>query len=196
MLKKAIAATRTFHHASSRKTTNLLAVLALAVATTLFAGCAQQEVLPENDVDGTIPEEEDTQATTPTDETMPEGEAEATTPTDETPMSEGEMQTLSSIGDLETLVGETVTVSTRVQEVMDMGVFTAYDVESMKGETVLIIGNVESPEPETNVEVTGEVKTLDVAAVEQEYGIDLSPEVEAEYAGQPYLDLMAMEQVD
>ena len=102
----------------------------------------------------------------------------------------------SGSGDLTELVGETVTVSTKVTEVLSPNLFTVYDVESLRGEEVLAITDIAIPEPGTNIEVTGEIMELDEAAIKSAYDVELEPDVVEAYAEKPYLAVQAIEQVD
>lgn len=153
----------------------IFGTVALTLLAAFFAGCNPEVEDPNATID--VPEE-----VTPTDETE--------TPVEDTPTQTG------ADSAIEELIGETVTVSTKVQEDIGDGVFTAYDVESMRGETILIVSDAETPAVGTNIEVTGEVRAFDVATIESDYGIDLSPDLETEYADKPYLDAMAIETVD
>ncbi|MGG6265573.1 hypothetical protein ACQ4M3_06155 [Leptolyngbya sp. AN03gr2] len=94
------------------------------------------------------------------------------------------------------LVGQNVTVSTKVQKVITPNVFTVYDVESLRGQTVLVVSKNPAPPANTNIEMTGVVRNLVVADVEKEYGIDITPEVEQEYVNQPFVAAVAIGRVN
>lgn len=94
------------------------------------------------------------------------------------------------------LVGQNVTVSTKVQRVITPNLFTVYDTESLRGQTVLVTTKNSAPPVNTNIEMTGVVRNLVVADVEKEYGIDITPEIEQEYANRPYIAAVAIERVN
>lgn len=94
------------------------------------------------------------------------------------------------------LIGETITVSTKVTEVLTPNLFTVYDVESLRGEEILAITDIPIPEPGSNIEVTGDVMELDEAAIKSAYDVTLEPEVLEAYTGRPYLAVAAIEAVD
>ncbi|MCU0548216.1 MAG: hypothetical protein MUC48_02600 [Leptolyngbya sp. Prado105] len=94
------------------------------------------------------------------------------------------------------LVGQTVTVSTKVQRVITPNLFTVYDTESLRGQTVLVTTKDSAPPVNTNIEMTGVIRNLVVADVEKEYSIDITPEIEQQYANQPYVAAAAIERVN
>ncbi|NJK52080.1 MAG: hypothetical protein HC936_03325 [Leptolyngbyaceae cyanobacterium SU_3_3] len=94
------------------------------------------------------------------------------------------------------LVGQNVTVSTKVQRVITPNLFTVYDVESLRGQTVLVVSKNQAPAIGTNIELTGVVRDFVVADVEKEYGIDVTPEVGQEFVNKPYVAAAALEKVD
>ena len=102
----------------------------------------------------------------------------------------------NAANDLGTLIGQTVTISTKVTEVLSPNLFTAFDEESMRGEEVLIVTNLATPAVDDNVEVTGEVMTFDAAAIDAAYGVTLEPDVVEAYTGKPYIAAQAIEPVD
>lgn len=122
-------------------------------------------------------------------------DAEVETPTDQSAVPEGAEVGGGTI-DISELVGETVTVSTKVTEVLSPNLFTVFDAESMRGEEVLAVTNLPAPEVGTNVELTGDVEELDVAAVDQAYNIEVDPALVEAYTGKPYIAVQAIEAVD
>lgn len=98
--------------------------------------------------------------------------------------------------DVSELIGETVTVSTKVTEVLSDNLFTVYDAESMRGEEVLAITDLPIPEVGSNIELTGDVMEMDAAAVESAYSVVLEDDVKDAYTGKPYISVRAMEAVD
>ena len=83
-------------------------------------------------------------------------------------------------------IGEEVTIRSGVSEVLDDNGFV---MESSDGEPVLIINPTgtpfTSPEQEVPIQVTGELTTFDAAAIEQQYGLTLDPNLYGEYDQQP-----------
>ncbi|MGB3294246.1 MAG: hypothetical protein WBB01_14760 [Phormidesmis sp.] len=122
-------------------------------------------------------------------------EADVPTPTEQSDVPEG-AEVGEGASDASDLIGETVTVSTKVTEVISPNIFTLYDVESLRGEEVLAITSFPVPEAGTNIEVTGEILELDEAAIKAAYNVELEPEVAEAYAGKPYLAVQALEAVD
>jgi hypothetical protein len=97
---------------------------------------------------------------------------------------------------LEQLVGETVTVSTKVKEIVGPKAFIVYDKESLRGEKVLVVINQDAPAVGTNIEVTGDIKTFDAAVIKRDYDLDFKPDLVKVYENKPYLAARAMEKVD
>jgi len=88
------------------------------------------------------------------------------------------------------LIGETVTVRNEVGEKIAPAVFTLTDDEFFGGEEILVVNATGEPfvlpegdNPE--VQVTGEVRRFVLAEFERDYGLDLDPEIYAEYENQP-----------
>ncbi|KPQ32713.1 MAG: Prokaryotic membrane lipoprotein lipid attachment site [Phormidesmis priestleyi Ana] len=98
--------------------------------------------------------------------------------------------------DINTLIGETVTVSTKVTETISPNLFTVYDIESLQGQELLAVTDLPIPEMGTNIEVTGDILEMDEAAIQEAYNVVLEPEVVEAYAGKPYLAVKAIEAVD
>lgn len=94
------------------------------------------------------------------------------------------------------LMGETITVSTKITEVLSPNLFTVYDIESIRGEEILAITNLFVPEPGANVEITGKIMELDQATIQDAYSMTLEPDVVEIYLGRPYIAVKAMELVD
>ncbi len=92
----------------------------------------------------------------------------------------------------EGLIGETVSIRAEVEEKIDDTSFLLEDDQFFGGEDVLVINA--SGEPfilvegdDTEVQVTGEVQQLVTAEFETEYGLDLDPELYAEYEDRPVI---------
>lgn len=119
---------------------------------------------------------------------------EAPTPTDQASVpAKAEVGSGANIDDL---IGKTVTVSTKITEVISPNLFTVYDVESLRGEEVLAVTDAKVPPVGTNVEVTGEIMKMDEAAIKSAYNVTLEPKVVEAYKGKPYLAVKAIEPVD
>ena len=92
----------------------------------------------------------------------------------------------------EGLIGETVSIRAEVEETVDEASFLLEDDQIFGGEDVLVINA--SGEPfvltegdDTPVQVTGEVQQLVTADFETEYGLDLDPELYADYEDRPVI---------
>ncbi len=94
------------------------------------------------------------------------------------------------------LVGETVTVSTKVKEIVGPKAFIVYDKESLRGQDVLVVSSEDAPPVGTNIEVTGVINTFDAAVIKQDYDLDFTPDLVKVYENKPYLAAKAMEKVD
>ncbi len=123
-----------------------------------------------------------------------EVDADVATPTDQAGVP-GDAEVGSGI-DVSELIGETVTVSTKVTEVLSPNLFTVFDAESMRGEEILAVTDLPVPEVGQNIELTGEVMEMDEAAVNEAYNVTLEPDVVEAYTGKPYIAVKAMEAVD
>lgn len=94
------------------------------------------------------------------------------------------------------LIGENVTVSTKVQRVINQNLFTVYDKESLRGQEVLVVSKQKAPPVGTNIELTGVVRNFVVADVNKNYNLNLSPTTVQPYVNKPYIDAKAIEKVD
>lgn len=94
------------------------------------------------------------------------------------------------------LVGETVTVSTKVKEIVGPKAFIVNDKESLRGEDVLVVSSQDAPAVGTNIEVTGEIGTFDAAVIKKDYDLDFDPDIVKVYTNKPYLAAKAIEKVD
>lgn len=128
--------------------------------------------------------------------TAPVEEAEVSeTEMAETEVSEATQENVTT-GDLSdnliAYVGETVTVREEAEEVIGDSAFLLDDDQLFGGEEVLVInasgeGLFLVDGDDTEVQVTGEVRELIIADLETEYGLDLDPELYAEYEQQPVI---------
>jgi hypothetical protein len=94
------------------------------------------------------------------------------------------------------LLGENITVSTKVQTVLAPNVFTVYDKESLRGQVVLVVSQQQAPEVGTNIELTGVVRNFVLVDVNREYGLNISPDLVTNYVNKPYIAAAAIEKVD
>ncbi len=94
------------------------------------------------------------------------------------------------------LIGETVTVSTKVKEIVGPKAFIVYDKESLRGQEILVVSNEDAPAVGTNIEVTGDIATFDAAVIKRDYDLDFAPDLVQLYTNKPYLAAKAMEKVD
>jgi hypothetical protein len=106
--------------------------------------------------------------------------------------ADGNVQVEDLTENLESYLGQTVTVREEIEEVVGESGFFLEDDELFGGEQVLVInasgeGIYLVEGDDTDVQVTGEVVELIVADLETEYGIDLDPELYAEYEQQPVI---------
>jgi len=160
----------TFTRHSLSKLTRLCGTATLSLLALSLAACEPE--LTEVEADVPIPEE---QAGVPEDAEVGGDDATA---------------------DVSDLMGETVTVSTKITEVLSPNLFTVYDIESLRGEEMLAITNIAIPEVGTNVEVTGEIMELDETTIKTAYDVTLEPDVAEAYADRPYLAVKGLEAVD
>ena len=116
----------------------------------------------------------------------------AETPSETTTQEEAtENVTTEELSDgAEGLIGETVSIRAEVEETVDETSFLLEDDQLFGGEDVLVINA--SGEPfvltegdDTPVQVTGEVQQLVIADFETEYGLDLDPDLYADYEDRP-----------
>lgn len=93
---------------------------------------------------------------------------------------------------LDTYLGQTVTIREEVQEVVGDYAFSLDEDQLFGGEEVLIINASGLPVDlvdgdDTDVQVTGEVQELILADLEREYGFDLDDELFVDYEQQPVI---------
>lgn len=93
---------------------------------------------------------------------------------------------------VEAYLGQTVTVREDAEEIVGDNAFLLDEDELFGGEEVLVINAsgegihlVEGDD--TEVQATGEVRELVIADVEREYGLDLDPEIYADYETRPVI---------
>lgn len=140
--------------------------IALSLATIVLPACTNPE--PE----ATAPEVEE--------DVVAEGDAAAT---------EDNVELEDLTGDLDTYVGETVTVRADALETVGDSSFLLQDEDFFGGEEVLVLNTTGSvfvlpPGEEIEVQATGEVREFVVADIEEEYDLELDPDVYVEYEDQ------------
>jgi hypothetical protein len=121
-------------------------------------------------------------------------EPEATAPEEEVvagdAAAEDNVEIDELTNNLEDYVGQTVTVRADALETVGESSFILQDDDWFGGEEVLVLNTTGStfvlpPGEETEVQATGEVRELVIADVEEEYGIELDPDLYVEYENQP-----------
>lgn len=94
-------------------------------------------------------------------------------------------------GNVEEYVGQTVSVRGEAERAVGESSFLLQDDQLFGGDEIIVVNATGSPfvipndEPTEQVQVTGEVRQLVVAEFEREYGLDLDPELYAEYENRP-----------
>jgi hypothetical protein len=111
---------------------------------------------------------------------------------DTTTATEDNIELDELTGNVEEYVGQTVTVRADALETVGESSFVLQDDDWFGGEEVLILNTTGStfvlpPGEETEVQATGEVRELVIADVEEEYGIELDPDLYVEYENQPVI---------
>lgn len=93
----------------------------------------------------------------------------------------------------EAYTGREIRVNGEIDKILSSGVILLDQENTITGDEILVIvrsnntnenGNNRNSESAWNVVVRGEVKKLDVSEIENDLGIDLSPEVEEKYQGE------------
>ncbi|MGB3638720.1 MAG: hypothetical protein WBA39_14275 [Rivularia sp. (in: cyanobacteria)] len=165
------------------KTNGAIAIAFLA----LFVGACDTT----NDTIGTVEPVEDTPGATAT------GTVETGTPPrgDNVPDATDNIPASAGLPNAE-LVGENVTVSTKITEIVGPKAFVAYDKESLRGQPILVVTDQPVPPVGTNVEVSGVIGTFDAAVIKRDYDLDFAPDIVKVYENKPYLAAKAMEKVD
>lgn len=95
-------------------------------------------------------------------------------------------------GNVEDYLGQSVSVRGEAETAVGENAFLMQDDQLFGGEEVIVFNATGTPfllptndEPTEDVQVTGEVRQLVVADLEREYGLDLDPELYAEYEERP-----------
>jgi hypothetical protein len=95
-------------------------------------------------------------------------------------------------GNVEDYLGQSVSVRGEAEVAVDENSFLLQDDALFGGQEVIVFNATGEPfllptadEPTEDVQVTGEVRQLVIADLETEYGLDLDPEIYAEYEDRP-----------
>jgi hypothetical protein len=95
-------------------------------------------------------------------------------------------------GNVEDYLGQNVSVRGEAEAAVGETAFLLQDDQLFGGQEVIVINATGTPfllptadEPTEDVQVTGEVRQLVIADLEQEYGLDLDPELYADYEDRP-----------
>lgn len=188
-IKNSFTASKKFFEAVSfiKKITKVNGAIAIAFFALVLTGCEGNETI------GTVESTEQTsQATNTGDTTTSPGNTGAATSS----VPDAKNGTTDAEFPNSELIGKSVTVSTKVKEIVGPKAFVVYDIESLRGQEVLVVSNQDAPPVGTNIEVTGVMSTFDAASIKKDYGFDLNQEVVQAYTNKPYLAAKAMEKVD
>lgn len=112
--------------------------------------------------------------------------------TEEVAVADENVQVDDLSDNVEAYLGQTVTVREEAEEIVGDNAFLLDEDELFGGEEVLVInasgeGIYLVEGDETEVQATGEVRELVIADVEREYGLDLDPEIYADYETRPVI---------
>lgn len=95
-------------------------------------------------------------------------------------------------GNVEDYLGQSVSVRGEAEAAVSETAFLLQDDQLFGGEEVIVFNATGTPfllptddEPTEDVQVTGEVRQLVIADFEREYGLDLDPQLYAEYEDRP-----------
>jgi hypothetical protein len=159
----------TLNNHLSNQLFNRAGVAALAAAAVILPACA-----------------------TPTPETEVSESGEDIAITDETMAEETNVTTQDLSANLDAYLGQTVSVREEVEELVGDYAFMLDEDQLFGGEETLIINASGQPVSlvegdDTDVQVTGEVRELVLADLEQDYGFDLDNELFVDYENQPVI---------
>lgn len=159
---------------------------ALALGALTLAGCADASQDEGTEVED-ITEADAVEDESPDDETAGDGEAEAG---DVVEPYNGRYDA-DFLGDYDGYLGETVTITAEVEQLVSENAFTVVDPDDASVEELLIVhdgADAESLEEGAVVDVTGEVEEgFDVMTVEDNLSIDLDDEEYDDWADQRYI---------
>jgi len=112
--------------------------------------------------------------------------------TEEVAVADENVQVDDLSDNVEAYLGQTVTVREEAEEIVGDNAFLLDEDELFGGEEILVInasgeGIYLVKGDDTEVQATGEVRELVIADVEREYGLDLDPEIYADYETRPVI---------
>jgi len=122
-------------------------------------------------------------------EDIQEGDAPATSPTTAAGTYDGVYDNTFHDG-VNDYLGQTVTVSADVNEVVDGNTFTIAGTDDTSVDPLLVTGakSTSDLEPDLTVKVTGTVQeAFDLATVEDDLGVDLDDDLYDDWDGKPYI---------
>lgn len=174
----------------NRRSMRLMAAGVFAVAGLGLAGCNTEG--PEEGTDVEDISEGEVAESSPAAEELPEGDAAESSPANEE-LGAGYVgpydQTFYDEAD--TFVGQEVTISAEVTETLSDDTFVIAGGAGTTVDPLLIVEAQEIPSLDEGqvVELMGTVQQgFDVAAAEEQLGIELEDELYADYVGGPYLE--------
>lgn len=113
------------------------------------------------------------------------------------PPPAGNVTTEEVANETNRLIGQTVTIRSEPIEKISPNTFTVSDEEFFGTESILVVNASGEPfvlpaEADVEVQVTGQVRNFVLAEVEQEFDLDLDPEVYVEYESKPAIIAQAI----
>jgi hypothetical protein len=116
-----------------------------------------------------------------------------TTPTTQQPVAqqqENNVTTEDVSENTQALIGKTVTIRSEPLQKVGTNTFTVNDEEFFGSEPILVVNSSGEPwtfpeDDDIEVQVTGEVRNLAVADLNQEYDLDLDPDLYVDYENRP-----------
>lgn len=163
------------------------AITVLPFAALTFTGCGAEDTAgTEEGVSADEVVEPENDEVEPQDEGTAPAEEE---PVEEDVAFDGDFDS-AFVDDYDSLVGQQVTVSAQVNEIVTDSAFTIAGTEDTGVEPLLIVhaGDVAALEQGSAVSVTGTVRdAFDPVDVESELGVELEDEAYADWEGQRYI---------
>lgn len=107
-----------------------------------------------------------------------------------TPAADDNVTTEEVAEDPSDLIGQTVTIRSNALEEIEPSVFTVSDQEFFGGENIIVVNAtgktfVLPTTDDTEVQVTGEVRSFVIADIERDFDLDLNDELYVEYEERP-----------
>lgn len=183
--------TRSHHPANSffQGWTKGMGAIALTITALVLPAC--ESPAPDETV-GTAEPPVTESPVIPAEEGVTEEDTAAQPPTDE-PITIAENAENVELGDLtgnvQDYIGQTVSVRSAVAEEVGANGFLLQNEGLFGGEPVLVINATQQPltlpADDIEVQATGEVRQFVLTDIEQEYGLELEPDLYVEYEQQP-----------